>query len=95
MAYNAVYPNLLCYPAYLVLYPNMVNLHPSGRTLIITYTLHHSPLLSYPTHPRSHTYTLFRRPIICTFPATAARQGGSVAASLVDSCEFRTADERG
>ena len=28
-------------------------------------------------------------------PATAARQGGSVAASLVDSCEFRTADERG
>jgi len=27
-------------------------------------------------------------------PATAARQGGSVAASHVDSCEFRTADER-
>jgi len=28
-------------------------------------------------------------------PATAARQGGMVAASLVDSYEFRTADERG
>jgi len=26
--------------------------------------------------------------------ATAARQGGSVAASLVDSCEFGTADKR-
>jgi len=28
------------------------------------------------------------------FPATAARQGGWVAASLVDASEFRTADER-
>jgi len=28
------------------------------------------------------------------FPATAARQGGSVAGSLVDSFEFRTADKR-
>jgi len=28
-------------------------------------------------------------------PATAARQGGSVAASLVDSCELRTADKHG
>ena len=27
-------------------------------------------------------------------PATAARQGGRVAASRVDSCEFRTADKR-
>ena len=26
------------------------------------------------------------------YPATAARQGGMVAASLVDSCELRTAD---
>ena len=29
------------------------------------------------------------------YPATAARQGGSVAASLVDSYEFGTADKRG
>jgi len=29
------------------------------------------------------------------YPATAACQGGSVAASLVDSCGFGTADERG
>jgi len=29
-----------------------------------------------------------------TAPATAARQGGSVAASLVDSYEFRTTDKR-
>ena len=28
-------------------------------------------------------------------PATAARQGGSVAASIVDLSEFRTADKRG
>ena len=29
------------------------------------------------------------------YPATAARQGGRVAASHMDSCEFRTADKRG
>ncbi|MBC2706735.1 MAG: hypothetical protein HF977_03260 [ANME-2 cluster archaeon] len=29
------------------------------------------------------------------FPATAARQGGRVAASHMDSCEFRTANKRG
>jgi len=29
------------------------------------------------------------------YPATAARQGGRVAASRMDSCEFRTADKRG
>jgi hypothetical protein len=39
--------------------------------------------LHYPTATASALY-----------PATAARQGGSVAVSLVDSYEFRTADER-
>jgi len=34
-------------------------------------------------------------PASTLYPATAARQGGSVAVSLVDSCEFRTADKRG
>ena len=34
-------------------------------------------------------------PASALYPATAARQGGSVAASRVDSSEFRTADERG
>ena len=28
------------------------------------------------------------------YPATATRQGDRVAASLVDSCEFRTTDKR-
>jgi len=28
------------------------------------------------------------------YPATTARQGGSVAASRIDACELRTADKR-
>jgi len=42
------------------------------------------PFFHFPAAPASALY-----------PATAARQGGKVAGSLVDSCEFRTADERG
>ena len=47
------------------------------------------------TTPFSHFYTLPPAPASALCPATAARQGGSVAASLVDSCEFGTADKRG
>ena len=35
------------------------------------------------------------RPASSLYPATAARQGGRVAASLVDSCGVGTADIRG
>jgi len=52
------------YPAYLVLYPNMVHLHLSGQTSIITYTLHPSPVLSYPTHP-TKTHQPHNQPDLC------------------------------
>ena len=45
--------------------------------------------------PAPLSFSIFCRPGICTFPATAASQGCMVAASLVDSYEFRTADKRG
>ena len=43
----------------------------------------------------SHNFYLHSpaAPASALYPATAARQGGSVAASLVDSSEFRTADK--
>ena len=41
--------------------------------------------------PFSHSPAI---PASALYPATAARKGGSVAASLVDSCEFRTPDKR-
>jgi len=41
-----------------------------------------------------HTFShLFAVPTSALYPATTARQGGSVAASLVDSYELRTADK--
>ena len=40
------------------------------------------------------TSTLQLPGLSALYPATAARQGGRVAASLVDASEFRTADER-
>ncbi len=50
-----------------------------------------------PTHTNSEFVRVrFEFAAINSAPsATAARQGRMVAASLVDSCEFGTADERG
>ena len=43
-------------------------------------------------HALSGKWVRAEAPASALCPATAARQGSSVAASLVDSCEFRTAD---
>ena len=53
----------------------------------------HSEMLSSPCHVLTLPHSSVV-PASALYPATAARKGGSVATSLVDSCEFRIEDKR-